>query len=89
MEEVARVMAEIVELMPQEIREERHAQDVELVTLNTTSSWAAQILTDLKAVGRSADRSIMSPVGLGLNFRVIGESFFSFQFFMFLCSDVL
>jgi hypothetical protein len=32
----------------------------------------AQVLKDLKSIVKSADRSIMSPVGLGLNFRVIG-----------------
>lgn len=69
-------MAEVVEVIPKETREERHAQDLEVVTTHTTSTWAAQILMDLKAVGRSADRSIMSPVGLGLNFRVIGEIHF-------------
>lgn len=60
-------------MIPSQKRAERHMQDLEFVTSSTTSSWAAQILTDLKAVGSSADRTGMSPVGLGLNFRVIGE----------------
>ena len=30
------------------------------------------MLKDLKGIHKSSDRSIMSPVGLGLNFRVIG-----------------
>eukprot|EP00752_Nemacystus_decipiens_P007782 g6950.t1 len=76
--EVAHVMAEVVEVMTPARRKERLAQCLEYVHTNTTSYWAAQILMDLKAVGRSSDRSIMSPVGLGLNFRVVGmESNFS------------
>lgn len=71
-EEVADVLAEVAQPMRVELRSERLAQGLEYVTSNTTSYWAAQILTDLKAVGRSADRSILSPVGLGLNFRVVG-----------------
>lgn len=67
-------MSEVVELMTADRRKERLAQGVEYVTSNTTSFWAATILTDLKAVGRSADRSILAPVGLGLNFRMIGVS---------------
>lgn len=66
-------MAEVVEVMSVEQRKERLAQGLDYVTSHTTSFWAAQILTDLKAVGRSSDRSNLSPVGLGLNFRVIGE----------------
>lgn len=72
-EEVAHVMAEVVQVMTAARRKERLAQCLEYVHTNTTSYWAAQLLMDLKAVGRSANRSIMSPVGLGLNFRVIGK----------------
>lgn len=71
-EKIAKVMSEVFELMTADRRKERLAQGVEYVTSNTTSFWAATILTDLKAVGRSADRSILAPVGLGLNFRMIG-----------------
>ncbi|CAN0430543.1 unnamed protein product, partial [Hapterophycus canaliculatus] len=66
-------MAQVVQLMTVRLRKERLVQCLEYVNTNTTSFWAAQILMDLKAVGRSSNRSIMSPVGLGLNFRVIGE----------------
>eukprot|EP00903_Cladosiphon_okamuranus_P012881 g12029.t1 len=77
-EEVAHVMAEVAQVMTAKQRKERVAECLEYVNTNTTSYWAAQILMDLKAAGRSSDRSIMSPVGLGLNFRVVGmESNFS------------
>ena len=66
-------MAEMVQVMTATRRKERLVQCLEYVNTNTTSYWAAQILMDLKAVGRSSNRSIMSPVGLGLNFRVVGE----------------
>ncbi|CAM9975335.1 unnamed protein product [Pylaiella littoralis] len=75
---VAHVMAEVVQEMTVKTRKERLVDCLEYVNTNTTSYWAAQILMDLKAVGRSADRSIMSPIGFGLNFRVVGmESNFS------------
>ena len=73
-------MVEVAQPMRMELRWERLAQGLEYVTSNTTSYWAAQILTDLKAVGRSADRSILSPVGLGLNFRVVGEEGGAYSF---------
>ncbi|CBJ29609.1 Trehalose 6-phosphate synthase, family GT20 / Trehalose 6-phosphate phosphatase [Ectocarpus siliculosus] len=77
-EEVAHVMAEVVQVMTVKRRKERLSECLEYVNTNTTSYWAAQILMDLKAVGSSSNRSIMSPVGLGLNFRVVGmESNFS------------
>lgn len=72
--EVAHLMSEVVQVMTVKRRKERLAECLEYVNTNTTSYWAAQILMDLKAAGRSADRSIMSPVGFGLNFRVIGET---------------
>lgn len=72
-EEVAHVMAEVAQVMTSKRRKERLAECLEYVNTNTTSNWAAQILMDLKAAGRSSDRTIMSPVGLGLNFRVVGE----------------
>lgn len=74
MDEVARVMADVVQLMDVDRRQERLAQGLDYVSSNTTSYWAEQVLSDLKAVGRSSDRSILSPVGLGLNFRVVGET---------------
>ncbi|CAN0161897.1 unnamed protein product, partial [Ectocarpus sp. 4 AP-2014] len=77
-EEVAHVMAEVVQVMTVKRRKERLSECLEYVNTNTTSYWAAQILMDLKAVGSSSNRSIMSPVGLGLNYRVVGmESNFS------------
>lgn len=77
MEEVAHVMAEVVQVMTAKRRKERLAESLDFVNTNTTSYWAAQILMDLKAVGRSSDRNIMSPVGLGLNFRVVGKRKFA------------
>lgn len=71
---MAHVMAEVVQEMTVKTRKERLVDCLEYVNTNTTSYWAAQILMDLKAVGRSADRSIMSPIGFGLNFRVVGET---------------
>lgn len=50
----------------------RHAKDEHFVLNHKTSFWADQILRDLKAIPKIHDRSVMSPVGLGLNFRVIG-----------------
>lgn len=74
-------MADVIKLTTPERRKERLAEGLEFVVSNTTSFWAAEILTDLKAVGRSSDRNILSPVGLGLNFRVIG----TFVRFVCLC----
>lgn len=65
-------MADVIKMTTPERRRERLAEGLEFVVSNTTSFWAAEILTDLKAVGRSSDRNILSRVGLGLNFRVIG-----------------
>ena len=73
-------MADVVQMMTLERRKERLAEGLEFVVSNTTSFWAAEILTDLKAVGRSSDRTILSPVGLGLNFRVVGTFFFVMQY---------
>lgn len=70
---MAHVMAEVAQVMTAKRRKERLAECLDFVSTNTTSYWAAQILMDLKAAGSSSDRSIMSPVGLGLNFRVVGE----------------
>eukprot|EP00612_Vaucheria_litorea_P006132 CAMPEP_0171470926 /NCGR_PEP_ID=MMETSP0946-20130122/414_1 /TAXON_ID=109269 /ORGANISM="Vaucheria litorea, Strain CCMP2940" /LENGTH=1149 /DNA_ID=CAMNT_0012000347 /DNA_START=172 /DNA_END=3621 /DNA_ORIENTATION=- len=71
LDEVYIAMSKVLE-MQLETRLARHAKDEDFVINHTTSFWAYQVLKDLKSIQKSADRAIMSPVGLGLNFRVIG-----------------
>ncbi|CAN0342837.1 unnamed protein product [Discosporangium mesarthrocarpum] len=71
-DDVAKVLLDVVQHQTRDRRKERHQKDLGFVSQHTTAFWAHQLLRDLKAVTQSPDRSFMSPVGLGLNFRVIG-----------------
>lgn len=64
--------------MSLEQRRARHAKDEDFVLHHSTLFWATQVLSSLKSIRKSDDRSGMSPVGLGLNYRVVGmESAFA------------